>query len=124
LQDEVGTFDNSLAFDIIQQELSNNATELFDFTSLTPIASASIGQVYKVKLRNTNTTCALKVQRPDALCSAALDMYLLRKLAAYAKQRYKLKSDLVGVADVSQALPLYILLLTYIHYIGIWLSII
>lgn len=101
LQDEVGTFDNTVAMDIIQSELGFPADELFYFESPEPIASASIGQVYKVRLKTNNQSAALKVQRPDALESASLDMYILRKLAAYLKKRYKLRSDLVGVADVS-----------------------
>ena len=39
------------------------------------------------------------VQRPDALSSAALDMYILRKLAAYIKKAKKFRTDLVGIAD-------------------------
>jgi hypothetical protein len=41
LQDEVGTFDNSLAFSIIEKELGAKATDIFDFDSFTPIASES-----------------------------------------------------------------------------------
>ena len=39
------------------------------------------------------------MQRPDALSSAALDMYILRKLAAYIKKAKKFRTDLVGIAD-------------------------
>ena len=36
-----------------------------------------------------------QVQRPDALPSASLDMYLLRKFAAFLKKQKKLRSDMV-----------------------------
>lgn len=35
-------------------------------------------QVYKARVRRTGALVALKVQRPDAFRSAAVDMYLLR----------------------------------------------
>ena len=98
----MGTFENQFAFEIIENELQAKPLDLFHFESLTPIASASIGQVYKVRLRANNVTCALKVQRPDAIDTSAIDLYILRKLAIFIKQRYKLRSDLPGVADVNR----------------------
>ena len=35
-------------------------------------------QVYKARVRRTGALVAVKVQRPDAFRSAAVDMYLLR----------------------------------------------
>jgi predicted unusual protein kinase regulating ubiquinone biosynthesis (AarF/ABC1/UbiB family) len=100
LQDEVGTFDNEIALQIIKEELGRDANELFDFNPILPIASASIGQVYKARLRATNETVAVKVQRPDAIKTAALDMFILRKLAAIVKKRRKIRTNLVGIVDV------------------------
>lgn len=99
----MGTFANELAFEIINDELRSNPFDMFHFDSLTPIASASIGQVYKVRLKANNVTCALKVQRPDAIDTSAIDLYILRKLAIFIKKRYKLRSDLPGVADVRKS---------------------
>lgn len=54
LQDEVGTFDNSVAMDIIRYELDvSDPNDIFEFDPVLPIASASIGQVYKARLRST-----------------------------------------------------------------------
>ena len=63
------------------------------------VASASIGQVYKAKIRRGpqleaaigkeaaarwgGKLVAIKVQRPDVAASAALDMYLLRRTAMW-----------------------------------------
>lgn len=44
-QDEVGTFPNSVAFRIMEEDLGVPPTEVFDFIYPDPIASASIGQV-------------------------------------------------------------------------------
>ena len=99
LQDEVGTFDNDVAMKIIEQELGTSANNIFDFDPKLPIASASIGQVYKAKLKANGRSVAVKVQRPDALQYAALDMFILRTIAAFVKKRKNLRSDLVGIAD-------------------------
>lgn len=45
LQDEVGTFSDTTAMAIIQDELGRPAQEIFEFNPPSPIASASIGQV-------------------------------------------------------------------------------
>ena len=63
------------------------------------VASASIGQVYKAKIRRGpqleaaigkedaakwgGRVVAIKVQRPDVAASASLDMYLLRRTAMW-----------------------------------------
>lgn len=44
-QDEVGTFPNSVAMGIIEQDLGLPANQIFDFVHPNPVASASIGQV-------------------------------------------------------------------------------
>ena len=100
LQDEVGTFDNEQAMQIIREELGKEPSDVYIFDPILPIASASIGQVYRAKLIATNQTVAVKVQRPDAIEHAALDMYILRKGASFLKKRFKLRSDLVGIVDI------------------------
>mmetsp|Transcript_11005 Transcript_11005/g.18461 ORF Transcript_11005/g.18461 Transcript_11005/m.18461 type:complete len:797 (-) Transcript_11005:203-2593(-) len=99
LQDEVGTFDNNQAMEIIRTELGSPAQELFHFDPPVPIASASIGQVYRATLRSTNTSVAVKVQRPDAIEKVGIDMFILRRIAAFIKKRRKLNTNLVGVVD-------------------------
>ena len=60
LQDEVGTFDNKIAFQIMEDELGVDPHAIYDFNPPTPIASASIGQVYRATLRSSNITVAVK----------------------------------------------------------------
>jgi predicted unusual protein kinase regulating ubiquinone biosynthesis (AarF/ABC1/UbiB family) len=58
-----------------------------------------LGQVYKGKL-HTGEKVAIKVQRPDIAEGIALDMYILRGLAAWARQNFKfIRSNLVGILD-------------------------
>jgi len=87
LQDEVGTFGNDEALSIFQRELGVNASEILDFESPDPIASASIGQVYKARLRSSGKTVAVKIQRPDVLEQASVDMFILRRLAAFGTSK-------------------------------------
>jgi len=99
LQDEVGTFPTQQALKIIEEDLGRPAEEVFEFVYPDPVASASIGQVFRCRVRATGEEVAVKVQRPDAFASAALDMYLLRNIARFVKQWKNLKSDMVGIAD-------------------------
>ena len=100
LQDEVGTFPHDVSMAIIREELGRDPDEVFTFDPPVPIASASIGQVYRATLKATGQLVAVKVQRPDALATAPLDMYILRQLARVIRERKKLRSNLVGIVDV------------------------
>eukprot|EP00184_Porphyridium_aerugineum_P007858 CAMPEP_0184691426 /NCGR_PEP_ID=MMETSP0313-20130426/288_1 /TAXON_ID=2792 /ORGANISM="Porphyridium aerugineum, Strain SAG 1380-2" /LENGTH=835 /DNA_ID=CAMNT_0027149143 /DNA_START=97 /DNA_END=2604 /DNA_ORIENTATION=+ len=79
LCDAVPPFDNELAFGIIKEELGEDAEVLFEFLERDPIGAASLGQVYKCRIRETGDLIALKVQRPDMLRNVSLDLFLLRK---------------------------------------------
>lgn len=84
LQDAVGTFPDSIAKRIISSELGVERPEdIFEFVEDGPIASASIGQVYKARLKSTGELVAVKVQRPEALTSASVDMFILRRWVSY-----------------------------------------
>jgi predicted unusual protein kinase regulating ubiquinone biosynthesis (AarF/ABC1/UbiB family) len=64
-----------------------------------PIAAASLGQVYKARLKGTDQEVAIKVQRPAILEQIALDMHLLREAAPVARRTFNLNSDTVGTVD-------------------------
>ncbi len=80
LQDNLPPFDHSIALKIIEEEFGASPDELFDDFPDEPIASASLGQVYKVKTKN-NTYCAVKVQRPNLYFLIRRDVVILRMLA-------------------------------------------
>ena len=93
---------------------NNDILSLFEFyNDNKAVASASIGQVYKARIKRGaqleaaigpiaaaqwgGKVVAIKVQRPDVEASASLDMYLLRRTAMWlSKVR---AGDLVQVAD-------------------------
>jgi len=76
--------------------------ELFEEISKKPIASASLGQVYRARLVD-GPEVAVKVQRPGMDELIALDLYLLRLGAGPAKEFLSLlgpfNQDLVGLID-------------------------
>jgi predicted unusual protein kinase regulating ubiquinone biosynthesis (AarF/ABC1/UbiB family) len=77
LQDDVPTFSNDAAFRIVEEELKRPFGEVFELVEPEPVAAASIGQVYKAKLKNGQTV-AIKIQRPNTEDIVALDLYVLR----------------------------------------------
>lgn len=99
LQDQLPPFDNALAFQFIEEELNASPYQLYAEISSQPVAAASLGQVYKGKLK-TGETVAIKVQRPGLEKNIALDIYILRQLAGWAEKNIpRVKSDLVGIMD-------------------------
>ncbi|MEB3196097.1 MAG: AarF/ABC1/UbiB kinase family protein [Candidatus Sericytochromatia bacterium] len=86
LQDQVPPFDSALAHQIIEAELGHPLPSLFSVFNPYPIAAASIGQVYKARLRTTGEDVVVKVQRPGLLPVLALDLAILRQLAEFVER--------------------------------------
>ena len=80
LQDNLPPFDHKIALKIIEDELGLPADELFDNFPDEPIASASLGIVYKANTKNNNL-CAVKVQRPNLYFLIRRDIVILKILA-------------------------------------------
>jgi predicted unusual protein kinase regulating ubiquinone biosynthesis (AarF/ABC1/UbiB family) len=99
LQDQLPAFPNEIAYQFIQEELGAAPSEIYAELSSQPIAAASLGQVYKGRLK-TGEEVAIKVQRPDLRERITIDLYILRKLAAWVQRNVKrVRSDLVGILD-------------------------
>jgi len=103
LQDRVPSFPTEKADEIIEAELGLAVGELFVKISEKPIASASLGQVYRATMRD-GPEVAVKVQRPGMEDIVALDLYLLRVGADPLQWFLRVtnsgvNSDLVGVID-------------------------
>ena len=62
--------------------------DVFTRLSAIPIASASLGQVYKGTLSPAygGGEVAVKVQRPSVMESVALDLFLMRRLALFLRR--------------------------------------
>lgn len=83
----------------IQKEYGKTANEMFAHISDVPVAAASLGQVYKAVLKDTGETVAVKVQRPGVVEQIALDIYILRRVAAAVRGWRKVNSDLPALID-------------------------
>ncbi|MGD1929203.1 MAG: ABC1 kinase family protein [Leptolyngbyaceae cyanobacterium] len=99
LQDQLPPFPNAVAFRYIEEELGAPPAEVYAELSPNPVAAASLGQVYKGRLK-TGETVAVKVQRPGLAQRIALDLYILRRLAQWATNNVsRIRSDLVAIMD-------------------------
>jgi predicted unusual protein kinase regulating ubiquinone biosynthesis (AarF/ABC1/UbiB family) len=99
LQDKLPAFPQETAYRFIEEELGQKPEEIYAEITPQPIAAASLGQVYKAKLFSGEEV-AVKVQRPDLREAITIDLYILRKLAVWAKQKVtRVRSDLAGILD-------------------------
>ena len=100
LQDDVPPFSDAEAFAILESQLAGrNIGQVFSSISETPIAAASLGQVYKGVLRETNETVAIKVQRPGVEPIILRDLWIFRGIAKVlnplAKARLGCNAELI-----------------------------
>jgi predicted unusual protein kinase regulating ubiquinone biosynthesis (AarF/ABC1/UbiB family) len=99
LQDQVPPFSTADAISILEEEWDRPVDEVLDLMPSQPVAAASLGQVYRARLKSTGHEVAIKVQRPDISELIALDMHLLREAAPVLKQLFNLNTDTVGTVD-------------------------
>lgn len=85
LCDAVPSFENDVAFKMMEEELGQPVHQMFTDISDKPIAAASLGQVYKARLRKTGEEVAIKIQRPDMLRKVSLDLYCMKTVALFAE---------------------------------------
>ncbi|MGF1568992.1 MAG: ABC1 kinase family protein [Nodosilinea sp.] len=99
LQDQLPPFPNAIAFRYIEEALGAPPSEVYAELSADPVAAASLGQVYKGRLK-TGEAVAVKVQRPGLAKRISLDLYILRRLARFATDHVsQIRSDLVAIMD-------------------------
>lgn len=104
LCDSVPSFPTKQAVQVIERELGMPVSALFtglDENSV-PVAAASLGQVYRCKMRDANgklLDVAVKVQRPDMIQAVSLDLYVMRNLMHYIEY---VKGLLMSVGILAQ----------------------
>lgn len=79
LQDQVPAFPTSEAFARVELELGRSLHEAYSEIDSEPIASASLGQVYRARLA-TGAEVAVKVQRPNLEETIKIDVAILYRL--------------------------------------------
>ncbi|CAL8466667.1 g6203 [Coccomyxa elongata] len=99
LQDQIPPFPTEEAMAVMQQDMGLPPSSVFSFLTSEPVAAASLGQVYRGRLREGGREVAVKVQRPGVRESIALDVHILRILAAFVRRWRRLNSDLPALLD-------------------------
>jgi aarF domain-containing kinase len=111
LQMAAPPFDDALAMAVIRDQLAGDPNTLYRDLSSSPVAAASLGQVYRgaVDVASGGNGAAagelepwdvaVKVQRPDLLGSIALDIYVLRLALGLVRRLAGINSDIRNIAD-------------------------
>lgn len=81
LRDDVEQFDDYIAMDLLDKELGVSRKEVFSYISESPIAAASIGQVYSARLKD-GTDVVIKIQRPNIESTIKADIEILKRLSS------------------------------------------
>ena len=89
LQRDVPPFDGKIAKAIVKNSLANNLENVFCEWSEEAVASASIAQVHKAKLKQENTYVAVKVLRPNIKNIITKDLKVLKMLAVFLELVFK-----------------------------------
>ena len=79
LQDQVPPFSNEEAFARIESELGRTVAEAYAEIDTEPVASASLGQVYRARM-HTGEEVAVKVQRPHLRETVGRDIAVLGRI--------------------------------------------
>ena len=88
LQDEVPPFAFSEVKEAVESEFGTPLEELFDELKEQPLASASIGQVHKARLKDGEAV-AVKIQRPGIQKVIEVDLEIMLHLATLAERHIK-----------------------------------
>jgi hypothetical protein len=101
LQDQVPPFDGTQARAVLLEQLGverfNTIKGLGLEQNKGPVASASIGQVYRGYIEDKQV--AVKVQRPNVLAEIALDLYIVREFAPIYQKFTGGSTDLQALAN-------------------------
>jgi aarF domain-containing kinase len=96
----IPTFPDEEAFACIERELGFPLDSVYSSISPSPIAAASLGQVYKARLKYSGKLVAVKVQRPGIEDAIGQDFYLLRGLGFLINKYVDIvTSDVVALMD-------------------------
>jgi ubiquinone biosynthesis protein len=98
LQDKVPPFSSDEARRIVEMELGKPIDDVFEYFSFNPIASASIGQVHRARLKS-GLDVVVKVQRPGIQEIVERDLSILAEIVRRS-DRYLKKQGLLNGTDM------------------------
>lgn len=99
LCDKVPSFPDDVAMSLIEEELGQPWQNIYSELSSSPIAAASLGQVYKGRLKENGDLVAVKVQRPNVLETVTADLFIIRNLGLVLRKFPQVAIDVVGLVD-------------------------
>lgn len=99
LCDKVPSFPDDVAMALIEEELGEPWPNIYSELSPSPIAAASLGQVYKGRLKENGDLVAVKVQRPFVLETVTVDLFIIRNLGLVLRKFPQISIDVVGLVD-------------------------
>lgn len=88
LQDSVAPESFEVVNSIFYEEFSKNIHEVFDFFDIKPMASASMAQVHRARMKSGEEVI-VKIQRPHIKELMELDLSILLRLAKLTKSRFQ-----------------------------------
>ena len=97
LQDALAPSDARTSLEALERELGVSI-DFFEKFHETPVAAASLAQVYRATLPG-GYDVAIKLQRPGLAELVALDAVILRRFAGFVGYWRNFKSDVVGIVD-------------------------
>ena len=100
LCDKVPSFPSDIAMQQLEQELGKPWYEIYSELTPEPIAAASLGQVYRGKLKSGEAV-AVKVQRPGVLETVTVDLFIIREFGMFLRNfpQVTARADIVGLLD-------------------------
>ena len=100
LCDKVPSYDSGVAMRLLEQELGQSWEEIYSELTPEPIAAASLGQVYRGRLK-TGEEVAVKVQRPGVLETVTVDLHIIRSLGLFLRNFPDItaRADVVALLD-------------------------
>jgi aarF domain-containing kinase len=99
LCDKVPSYPDDIAMALIEEELGQPWQNIYSELTSSPIAAASLGQVYKGRLKENGDLVAVKVQRPYVLETVTVDLFVIRKLGLALRKFPQVSIDVVGLVD-------------------------
>ncbi|XP_077229629.1 protein kinase superfamily protein [Tasmannia lanceolata] len=99
LCDKVPSFPDDVAMSLIEEELGQPWQNIYSELTSSPIAAASLGQVYKGRLKENGDLVAVKVQRPFVLETVTVDLFIIRNLGLVLRRFPQISIDVVGLVD-------------------------
>ncbi|GFZ10683.1 protein kinase superfamily protein [Actinidia rufa] len=99
LCDKVPSFPDDVAMALIEEELGRPWYKTYSELTTSPIAAASLGQVYKGRLKENGDLVAVKVQRPFVLETVTVDLFIIRNLGLVLRRFPQVSIDVVGLVD-------------------------